>query len=86
LPVRILLDSDEAGEKEMKRYKEEFFLLDSEVSLLGTHEPTYSEIEDIFSPADKRALGVLVGKETATKKDILVLVPRAFGEPKKASD
>ena len=83
LPVRVVLDSDKAGEKEMKRYREEFFLVDNEVSLLGTHDPTCSEIESIFSPADKAALGALVGKSTATKKDILGLVQEHLASQKK---
>ena len=83
LPVRIMLDSDKAGEKEMKRYKENFLLLDNEVSLLGTHDPSCTEIENIFSPSDKKAIGALVGKETATKKDILALVQEHLASRKK---
>lgn len=83
LPVRIVLDSDKAGAKEMKRYKDEFFLLDNEVSLLGALEPECSEIEDIFSSIDKAALGALVGKEAATKKDILALVQEHLASGKK---
>ena len=85
LPVRIVLDSDKSGEKEKKRYKEDFFLSDNEISLLGTLEPTCNEIEDVFSARDKASLGALVGKKTAAKKDIMALVQEHLASEKKLS-
>ena len=83
LPIRIVLDSDKAGEKEMRQYKEEFFLSEEEISLLGDHEANYKEIEDVFSNLDKTALGALVGKQTVSKKDILALVQEHLASQKK---
>ncbi|WP_170324969.1 ATP-dependent nuclease [Ruegeria arenilitoris] len=83
LPVRVVLDSDKAGEKELKRYTDDFFLLDNEISLLGSLDSACSEIEDIFSSTDKEKMGALVGKTTASKKDILVLVQEYLSSRKK---
>lgn len=83
LSIRIVLDSDKAGEKEKNRYVDEFVLSSDEIALLSSFESECKEIEGVFSTKDKEKMGVLVGKAVATKKDILVLSQEYLAAKKK---
>ena len=70
--IRIVLDSDEAGEKEKGRYSINFNLSESEIALLGDFSENTSKIENIFSEDDLRKLGIAKKKPSQAKKELLL--------------
>ena len=82
LPVRVLLDSDNAGTTAMNQYIKKFSLLPKEVSLLKTIGPHLVQIEDVFSDTDKAELRkIYVG--VATEKKVICGLAQEFLAGKK---
>lgn len=74
LSVRVVLDSDKAGRDEMEKYKEQFYLSDSEVTTLAELLPHMKTIESLLNEEDRAEIQRLTGKSTKpTKKDILMM-------------
>jgi AAA15 family ATPase/GTPase len=84
LPVRVMLDSDEAGKKEIERYREKFALAEDEVFLIGSIVSGAKEIEGIVSDADRAAISSFYhSKKAPTKKQILTFFQAALAARKR---
>ncbi|WP_082666164.1 ATP-dependent endonuclease [Aureimonas sp. AU4] len=68
LPVKILLDGDDAGKREKKRYQKEFYLSDDEILTLSEINPSWKVIEDLLDEKDIMELGLQNEKDGKINK------------------
>ena len=71
-PIRVVLDSDKAGEKELKTYRERFNLSTDEICLLGDLSAGSRKIEDLFTAEDLKKLSITKDKPSQAKKELLL--------------
>ena len=70
-PVKIVLDSDKAGQKELATYQDRFNLSPDEIKLLDEFFPGSKKIENLFTSGDLQKMGIGPGKSSTTKKQVL---------------
>lgn len=82
-PIRVMLDSDAAGNDNLGRYQKTFLLRDNEITQIGAIQPGVKEVESLFSPEDLKKISDYIGKEKVSKKDILRVFQEAIASNKK---